>query len=149
MSTHFWNIFKVSELASTFWRNCAAFETALRTETHVLAASGLALSEKLLEKAEHLCPFFLFHYIHSRTRIFTEMKNVVVFYKNRTQKYFCKNIDIPQKVWYHIWALRLRIQRLSKTEIQYAGIAKRSQRGGLENRLAQSHGGSNPSSCAK
>ena len=31
----------------------------------------------------------------------------------------------------------------------YAGISKRSQRGGLENRLPKRHGGSNPSSCAK
>ena len=30
----------------------------------------------------------------------------------------------------------------------YAGISKRSQRGGLENRLPTRHGGSNPSSCA-
>ena len=30
----------------------------------------------------------------------------------------------------------------------YAGISKRSQRGGLENRLPKRHGGSNPSSCA-
>ena len=33
--------------------------------------------------------------------------------------------------------------------IIYAGISKRSQRGGLENRLPKRHGGSNPSSCAK
>ena len=32
---------------------------------------------------------------------------------------------------------------------KYAGISKRSQRGGLENRLPKRHGGSNPSSCAK
>ena len=31
---------------------------------------------------------------------------------------------------------------------KYAGISKRSQRGGLENRLPKRHGGSNPSSCA-
>ena len=34
-------------------------------------------------------------------------------------------------------------------KISYAGLSKWSQRGGLENRLPNRHGGSNPSSCAK
>ena len=32
---------------------------------------------------------------------------------------------------------------------KYAGLSKWSQRGGLENRLPNRHGGSNPSACAK
>ena len=34
-------------------------------------------------------------------------------------------------------------------KISYAGLSKWSQRGGLENRLPNRHGGSNPSACAK
>ena len=36
----------------------------------------------------------------------------------------------------------------NSTKISYAGLSKWSQRGGLENRLPNRHGGSNPSACA-
>ena len=50
-------------------------------------------------------------------------------------------------------ANRIRLRRATSNahvfnKISYAGISKRSQRGGLENRLPKRHGGSNPSSCA-
>ena len=51
-------------------------------------------------------------------------------------------------------ANRIRLRRATSNahvfnKISYAGLSKWSQRGGLENRLPNRHGGSNPSACAK
>ena len=51
-------------------------------------------------------------------------------------------------------ANRIRLRRVTSNapvfnKISYAGLSKWSQRGGLENRLPNRHGGSNPSACAK
>ena len=50
-------------------------------------------------------------------------------------------------------ANRIRLRRVTSNapvfnKISYAGLSKWSQRGGLENRLPNRHGGSNPSACA-
>ena len=50
-------------------------------------------------------------------------------------------------------ANRIRLRRATSNapvfnKISYAGLSKWSQRGGLENRLPNRHGGSNPSACA-
>ena len=58
--------------------------------------------------------------------------------KLHTQKYFA----IRRR--YSPWA-SMRNTNFKK----YAGLSKWSQRGGLENRLPNRHGGSNPSACAK
>ena len=97
MSTHFWNIFKVSELASTFWRNCAAFETALRTETHVLAASGLALSESFLKK-QNTFALFSYFIIFARAHEYSpKWKTLSFFIKTEPKNIFAKILTYHKK----------------------------------------------------